>query len=93
VKVKKGLGILLLSQKSCHIEQSRCLVMSAMLYLTLSVEAEQLHWSLLCIIVLGMGLDIDDQYCNLAKNRLSIELNLLKMGKQNYAEDFTKRVG
>jgi DNA modification methylase len=39
-----------------------------------------------------MGLDIDEQYCNLAKNRLSIELNLLKMGKQNYAEDFTKRV-
>ena len=42
---------------------------------------------------IGMGLDIDEQYCNLAKNRLSIELNLLKMGKQNYAEDFTKRVG
>lgn len=41
---------------------------------------------------IGMGLDIDEQYCNLAKNRLSIELNLLKMGKQNYAEDFTKRV-
>ncbi|MDR2644615.1 MAG: site-specific DNA-methyltransferase [Endomicrobium sp.] len=39
---------------------------------------------------IGMGLDIDEQYCNLAKNRLSIELNLLKMGKQNYAEDFTK---
>jgi site-specific DNA-methyltransferase (adenine-specific) len=42
---------------------------------------------------IGIGLDIDEQYCNLAKNRLSIELNLLKMGKQNYAEDFTKRVG
>jgi site-specific DNA-methyltransferase (adenine-specific) len=34
---------------------------------------------------IGIGLDIDEQYCNLAKNRLSVELNLLKVENQNYA--------